>query len=73
MMKYGVAALGVARFEVKIGLDNTASRAMFEGLGFELLSESHVFQEATLSCRVQQDAAAAAAAGLGHYSERRWR
>ena len=49
MMRFGVEALGIAKFVAKIGLANAPSLAMFEGrLGFARVSECEFFGEATL-------------------------
>ena len=54
MMHYGVQHLHVQRFTAKIGLTNTPSLHLFASLGFAKVSESTVFQEATLELLVAQ-------------------
>lgn len=54
MMSYAVHSLGLTHFRVKIGLQNHASRQLFEGLGFKTVSLSEVFQEVTME--LQADA-----------------
>ncbi|XP_068610462.1 alpha/beta-tubulin-N-acetyltransferase 9 isoform X2 [Brachionichthys hirsutus] len=49
MMRYGVSKLGVKKFQVKIGLDNHASVAMFKKLHFQ-----EVFREVTLEVTVDE-------------------
>ncbi|XP_054288151.1 N-acetyltransferase 9-like protein [Macrosteles quadrilineatus] len=48
MLRYGVEHLDVKRFLAKISLSNEISIKMFKKLGFEVESESSVFQEVTL-------------------------
>ncbi|KAM9831769.1 alpha/beta-tubulin-N-acetyltransferase 9 [Neosynchiropus ocellatus] len=52
MMHYGVAKLGIKKFEVKIGLDNKASIALFKKLNFRQVSLCKVFKEVTLELTV---------------------
>ncbi|XP_029977764.1 alpha/beta-tubulin-N-acetyltransferase 9 [Sphaeramia orbicularis] len=52
MMHYGVSKLGVQKFEVKIGLDNQISIAMFKKLQFQEVSVCKVFKEMTLQLPV---------------------
>ncbi|KAL7373079.1 hypothetical protein ABVT39_027111 [Epinephelus coioides] len=52
MMSYGVTKLGVKKFEVKIGLDNKVSIAMFKKLHFQEVSVCKVFKEVTLEMPV---------------------
>lgn len=54
MMSYGVAKLGVKKFEVKIGLDNEVSIAMFKKLHFQEVSVCKVFKEVTLEMPVDE-------------------
>ncbi|XP_043109107.1 N-acetyltransferase 9 isoform X1 [Puntigrus tetrazona] len=54
MMYYGVHKLGIQKFEVKIGLDNKISIAMFKKFHFRELSISEVFQEVTLGVTVNE-------------------
>mmetsp|Transcript_18579 Transcript_18579/g.56092 ORF Transcript_18579/g.56092 Transcript_18579/m.56092 type:complete len:113 (-) Transcript_18579:1001-1339(-) len=48
LMAYGATDLGVKKYRAKIGLSNSASLALFQKLGFQEVSRSSVFQEATL-------------------------
>ncbi|XP_048870496.1 N-acetyltransferase 9 [Brienomyrus brachyistius] len=54
MMCYGVTKLGIRKFEVKIGLDNKVSIAMFKKFNFHEISVSEVFQEVTLELAVDE-------------------
>ncbi|XP_029313077.1 alpha/beta-tubulin-N-acetyltransferase 9 [Cottoperca gobio] len=54
MMSYGVTKLGVKKYEVKIGLDNQVSIAMFKKLHFQKVSVSKVFKEVTLEMAVDE-------------------
>ncbi|XP_031170956.1 N-acetyltransferase 9 [Sander lucioperca] len=54
MMSYGVTKLGVKKFEVKIGLDNQVSVAMFKKLHFQEVSVCKVFKEVTLEMMVDE-------------------
>ncbi|XP_049419074.1 N-acetyltransferase 9 [Epinephelus fuscoguttatus] len=54
MMSYGVTKLGVKKFEVKIGLDNEVSIAMFKKLHFQEVSVCKVFKEVTLEMTVDE-------------------
>uniref|UniRef100_A0A3Q3X8P0 Alpha/beta-tubulin-N-acetyltransferase 9 n=1 Tax=Mola mola TaxID=94237 RepID=A0A3Q3X8P0_MOLML len=54
MMSYGVAKLGVKNFQVKIGLDNQVSIAMFKKLHFQEASVCTVFREVTLEMTVDE-------------------
>ncbi|KAI4874860.1 hypothetical protein NFI96_034433 [Prochilodus magdalenae] len=54
MMGYGINKLGVRKFEVKIGLENKVSIAMFKKFHFQELSHSEVFQEVTLGLTVSE-------------------
>ncbi|XP_076615814.1 alpha/beta-tubulin-N-acetyltransferase 9 [Chaetodon auriga] len=54
MMYYGLTKLGVRKFEVKIGLENEASIAMFKKLGFQEVMVCQVFQEVTLEMTADQ-------------------
>ncbi|XP_041671694.1 N-acetyltransferase 9 [Cheilinus undulatus] len=54
MMCYGVTKLGVKQYEVKIGLDNQISIAMFKKLHFHELSVCKVFKEVTLGMTVDE-------------------
>uniref|UniRef100_A0A673MSX3 N-acetyltransferase 9-like n=1 Tax=Sinocyclocheilus rhinocerous TaxID=307959 RepID=A0A673MSX3_9TELE len=51
---YSVHKLGIQKFEVKIGLDNKISIAMFKKFHFRELSISEVFQEVTLGVTVNE-------------------
>lgn len=71
MMSYAFYELGVKTFRAKIGFDNSASLALFRGLGYAEVSRSDMFREATmeLSLTVADGAgevvvAAAAAEGV---------
>lgn len=55
MMCYGISMLGIQKFEVKIGLDNKTSIAMFKKFHFKELSVSEVFQEVTLGVTVNEN------------------
>ncbi|XP_028823011.1 alpha/beta-tubulin-N-acetyltransferase 9 isoform X1 [Denticeps clupeoides] len=55
MMCYGVAKLGIRKFQAKIGLDNIISIAMFKKFHFQELSVSEVFREITLEMTVDDD------------------
>ncbi|NXX97952.1 NAT9 acetyltransferase, partial [Centropus bengalensis] len=48
MMSYGVAKLGITKFEAKIGQENEASICMFKKLRFKEVAVNSVFQEVTL-------------------------
>ncbi|CAJ1080035.1 N-acetyltransferase 9 [Xyrichtys novacula] len=54
MMSYGVTKLGVKKFQVKIGLDNEISIAMFKKLHFQEVSVCKVFKEVTLELTVDE-------------------
>ncbi|KAM6964659.1 alpha/beta-tubulin-N-acetyltransferase 9 [Tautogolabrus adspersus] len=54
MMCYGVTKLGVKKYEVKIGLDNEISIAMFKKLHFQEVSVCKVFKEVTLEMTVDE-------------------
>uniref|UniRef100_UPI0037E723A9 alpha/beta-tubulin-N-acetyltransferase 9 n=1 Tax=Semicossyphus pulcher TaxID=241346 RepID=UPI0037E723A9 len=54
MMSYGVTKLGVKKYQVKIGLDNQVSIAMFKKLGFQEESVCKVFKEVTLEMAVDE-------------------
>ncbi|XP_059180696.1 N-acetyltransferase 9 [Centropristis striata] len=54
MMSYGVTRLGIKKFEVKIGLGNEVSIAMFKKLHFHELSVCKVFKEMTLEMTVDE-------------------
>ncbi|KAI7796799.1 N-acetyltransferase 9 isoform X2 [Triplophysa rosa] len=55
MMCYGISMLGIQKFEVKIGLDNKTSIAMFKKFHFKELTVSEVFQEVTLGVTVNEN------------------
>ncbi|KAA0725050.1 N-acetyltransferase 9 [Triplophysa tibetana] len=55
MMCYGISMLGIKKFEVKIGLDNKTSIAMFKKFHFKELTVSEVFQEVTLGVTVNEN------------------
>jgi len=48
MMAYGTFQMGVRTFRAKVGFDNLASLALFQGLGYTEVSRSEVFREVTL-------------------------
>uniref|UniRef100_A0A671NL63 N-acetyltransferase 9-like n=1 Tax=Sinocyclocheilus anshuiensis TaxID=1608454 RepID=A0A671NL63_9TELE len=50
----GVHKLGIQKFEVKIGLDNKITIAMFKKFHFQELSISEVFREVTLGVTVNE-------------------
>ena len=52
MMSYACLNLGVRTFRAKIGYDNSASLALFGGLGYGEVSRSDIFREATLELTV---------------------
>ncbi|XP_069373879.1 alpha/beta-tubulin-N-acetyltransferase 9 isoform X2 [Paralichthys olivaceus] len=54
MMSYGVAKLGVKKFQAKIGLDNEVSVGMFKKLHFQEVSVCEVFREVTLEMTVDE-------------------
>ncbi|KAL2101792.1 hypothetical protein ACEWY4_003553 [Coilia grayii] len=54
MMTYAITRLDIKKFEVKIGLDNGVSIALFKKLGFAELSLSEVFGEVTLGMDVDE-------------------
>nr|XP_057923062.1 N-acetyltransferase 9 [Doryrhamphus excisus]XP_057923063.1 N-acetyltransferase 9 [Doryrhamphus excisus] len=54
MMQFGVAKLNIQRFQVKIGLDNEVSIAMFKKLEFQEVSVCQVFKEVTLEMMVDE-------------------
>ena len=54
MMYYGIHYWAINAFIVKIGMNNHASLQLFASLGFKRVSESQVFQEATLALPVTQ-------------------
>ncbi|KAM9838123.1 alpha/beta-tubulin-N-acetyltransferase 9 isoform 2-T2 [Aulostomus maculatus] len=54
MMCYGVTKLGIKKFQVKIGLDNEVSIAMFKKLQFHQVSVCKVFKEVTLEMEVNE-------------------
>jgi RimJ/RimL family protein N-acetyltransferase len=56
MMAYAVEALGARTFRAKIGFANEASRSLFARLGFEEVSRSEVFREATLELALDGNA-----------------
>ncbi|KAI4807279.1 hypothetical protein KUCAC02_027101 [Chaenocephalus aceratus] len=70
MMSYGVTKLGVKQFEVKIGLDNQVSIAMFKKLHFQEVSVSKVFKEMTLEIRVDDLVRAKLLHDTAHMKER---
>ena len=63
MLFYAVSQLNIPRIEAKIGLSNAPSRALFRSLHFVPVSESAVFQEATVELVVDS----AIAALRGHW------
>ncbi|XP_029132626.1 N-acetyltransferase 9 isoform X2 [Labrus bergylta] len=54
MMCYGVTKLGLKKYQVKIGLDNEISIAMFKRLHFQEVSVCKVFKEVTLEMTVDE-------------------
>ena len=55
MMAYGSTSLGITTFVAKIGDANAPSLGLFASLGFQEVSRSDVFKEATLELRVDQE------------------
>ncbi|XP_037071147.1 N-acetyltransferase 9-like protein [Pollicipes pollicipes] len=55
MLRYGLETLRLTRFQVKIGLENEASRHLFATLGFAEVSRSEVFGEVTCEVHVTPD------------------
>ncbi|XP_072315903.1 alpha/beta-tubulin-N-acetyltransferase 9 [Eucyclogobius newberryi] len=53
MMSFGISKLGIKKFQVKIGLENAASRALFQKLHFLQVSSCDVFKETTLELNVE--------------------
>lgn len=53
MLKYAIEVIGLQKFQVKISDDNTASIALFQKLGFDIVSHSNVFCEQTLTSNVK--------------------
>ncbi|XP_068248001.1 alpha/beta-tubulin-N-acetyltransferase 9 [Palaemon carinicauda] len=54
MFRYGVEFLGIAKYQVKIGLSNTPSICMFKKMNFNTVSESKVFNEITMESEVNE-------------------
>ncbi|XP_060883493.1 N-acetyltransferase 9 isoform X2 [Labrus mixtus] len=54
MMCYGVTKLGLKKYQVKIGLGNEISIAMFKRLHFQEVSVCKVFKEVTLEMTVDE-------------------
>lgn len=52
MMQYGILDLKVERYTTKISMSNEPSITLFKKLGFQVESESKVFQEVTLALDV---------------------
>nr|XP_045614015.1 N-acetyltransferase 9-like [Procambarus clarkii]XP_045614016.1 N-acetyltransferase 9-like [Procambarus clarkii]XP_045614017.1 N-acetyltransferase 9-like [Procambarus clarkii]XP_045614018.1 N-acetyltransferase 9-like [Procambarus clarkii] len=52
MFRYGVEALGITRYQVKIGLSNTPSISMFKKMHFVEVGKSEIFQEVSLEVQV---------------------
>ncbi|XP_057682928.1 N-acetyltransferase 9 [Corythoichthys intestinalis] len=73
MMHYGVTKLGISKFQVKIGLDNVISIAMFEKLHFQKMSVCQVFKEVTLEAPVDDSLRRRLLLHLGHVTERDYR
>nr|XP_040033342.1 N-acetyltransferase 9 isoform X1 [Gasterosteus aculeatus aculeatus] len=70
MMSYGVAKLGVQKFEAKIGLNNKVSIAMFKKLHFQEVSVCQVFREVTLRATVDESVRATLLEDFAHVEER---
>ncbi|XP_061519846.1 N-acetyltransferase 9 [Phycodurus eques] len=69
MMHYGVAKLGISRFQAKIGLDNDISIAMFKKLHFQQVSVCRVFKEVTLETAVDVSLRRRLLQHAGHVTE----
>ncbi|XP_053731686.1 N-acetyltransferase 9 [Synchiropus splendidus] len=70
MMHYGVAKLGIKKFEVKIGLDNKASIALFKKLNFREVSLCNVFKEVTLELTVSDSVQTTLLNNMSYMKER---
>ncbi|XP_019726651.1 alpha/beta-tubulin-N-acetyltransferase 9 [Hippocampus comes] len=70
MMHYGVAKLGISKFQAKIGLDNEVSIAMFKKLYFQQVSVCQVFKEVTLETAVDKSLHRRLLQEVGHVIER---
>lgn len=73
MMSYGVTKLGVKKFEVKIGLDNQVSIAMFKKLHFQEVSVCNVFKDMTLEMAVDESVRTRLLADTADMKERDYR
>ncbi|XP_077358025.1 alpha/beta-tubulin-N-acetyltransferase 9-like isoform X4 [Festucalex cinctus] len=70
MMHYGVAKLGINKFQAKIGLDNEVSISMFKKLHFHQVSVCQVFKEVTLETTVDESLRRRLLRQVGHMTER---
>ncbi|XP_037547097.1 N-acetyltransferase 9 [Nematolebias whitei] len=73
MMSYGVAKLGIKKFQAKIGLDNQVSVAMFKKLRFNEVSVCDVFREVTLELTVDESVRATLQDDVVYMKERDYR
>ncbi|XP_054609459.1 N-acetyltransferase 9 [Dunckerocampus dactyliophorus] len=73
MMQYGVAKLNIQKFQVKIGLDNGISIAMFKKLQFQEVSVCQVFKEVTLEMMVDESVRTRLRSCTSHMRERDYR
>ncbi|BES87632.1 N-acetyltransferase 9 (GCN5-related [Nesidiocoris tenuis] len=55
LIRYGIEAIGIKRFQAVISLKNATSINMFEKLDFEKMSVSEVFDEVTFEREVNSD------------------
>lgn len=55
MLLYGAKHLNIQVYEVKIKLDNTKSIKLFEKLGFSETAKSEIFQETTMTVKVNEN------------------
>ncbi|XP_077407023.1 alpha/beta-tubulin-N-acetyltransferase 9 [Vanacampus margaritifer] len=71
MMHYGVAKLGISKFQAKIGLDNEVSISMFKKLHFHQVSVCQVFKEVTLETTVDESLRQRLLQQVGHMTDER--